>query len=214
MSAGEGWKPSVILALGGALALVGLGLKLALPALGAGIGLAIAIASGGVAVAGQVASWALPVGAVALAGAGAGTAVIVLARVVRGAAERPFEWLLPVLSVGSGLLVEVSREFYPGDALRRILFGATSSLLMAGGGVLWHRGRALPRCVAAGLWALPPVIVLAHSAASRGLGSLASAAGAIPFSTWIAAGGFLLVALGVAFLHYAARQPAGTPAVR
>jgi hypothetical protein len=135
-------------------------LKLVLPAIGVAIGLGVATATSGLATAGVVATWFAPVAA-------GGTAVIalmvslrVLNIVTQSAADKPYEWTLPLLGVAAGILVNLSEDLVIQQPPMRLMFGGIAALWVVIAGACYKRKGWRWKVTAALLYLLLPSAAL------------------------------------------------------
>ena len=200
----ESWAAILV---GAGVALVGFGwcCKLAIPAFGAAVGIAVAVISGGLVGSGIVASWVVPVASAGLAIGGGAGGLYILVKVVKSASKKPFEWILPVLSVFSGFIVDLCKEVYAGDAILRIAFGAITVAVFLGGGLLWRTRRASNCIMGTFLYLLPPSLVLLQFS-QRSQKTLPESIGEVPTNEWFAVAGLLMILMVVAFLSFSLKD--------
>lgn len=163
-------NPLWLLAAGVSGFLILLGLSFLLPpvikAFGAAGGLATATAATGFATAGITASWLPTLATASMAAAAGGTTYLVVHRVVREGTKQPFEWLLPLFTILTGLMVDLTKDSLFGNNTQRALFvGATAGFLL-GGGILMRNPRLTVRVIG---FVLPflPLAAVWFLAASR-----------------------------------------------
>ena len=163
-------SPFVIAALGIAGGAVLWGIAQVLPALAeaAGIlisavaasgGLAFAVATTGFASAGSVVSWLPTAATVGVAAAGVGTTYLVVERIVEKGKEKPYEWLLPALSLLAVFFVDLTKDQLLSTVTERAIYALTTGILTVGGGFLLMQRRIAVRAIGFILPFFPSVAV-------------------------------------------------------
>jgi hypothetical protein len=104
-------------------------------------------------------SWVAPVAGGVTAG-GAAIGVIYVYRVVlKKAKEDPFEWLLPIISLVGGFVLDFSAElFYENNEFEKIFYKAATGMVFLGGGLLWKQRSKILKGIGT-LFLLSPVIM-------------------------------------------------------
>ena len=204
MNGNDLWKkPSFVLAagLGGGAILWGLSqcvkwLGFAVGKIIQGIGAAVVIAgtagAAGLTAAGTLAG-PITVSTYALVAIAVSGVTAVGWKIVKVSRKEPYECALAIFGVISILLVDIAKEFYYGEPLRRAIFAAASGLLVLLGGALFKMRGIIYKTV--GLICLfgTPSFVLA-SAISRGEnGDLWATLKCIPRGTLAALGGMIAI---------------------
>jgi hypothetical protein len=91
--------------------------SVALPAAGVAAGLAWSIGATGTAVGISVTPTLVQLATYGLAGAGVGSATFVIVKVAKRVQQEPFQWLLPILGVVNGFLVQVCSDYWSGPKI-------------------------------------------------------------------------------------------------
>jgi hypothetical protein len=181
------------------------GLVFLIPNLIIAVGTAIGLAFGGGAVAASAVPWAAPVAAVGLGATGGAMTIIVLVRAVKHASEEPYDWVVPILGIGGGLILDVAKEFALGNVAVKIALSAVVAFLVVVAGACYKKGGLLWCAVAILLILLPPIYVLAQNLNSNAREGLREALRTIPGGTWLRIGGFIVAGVSVALLRHLTR---------
>lgn len=187
--AGVGWAISQILRAIGQI----------LPALGTGLGNVLAGAIHGT-VSGVVVGWATTIGIVGATAVAGGAGVLLVIKVVEQTKVKPFYPTVAVLSVMQTFLLDLAKEFWPGERLVKFLFKASTALLFAVSAALWVRGGWRGRVCAVLLYLLLPAMVLIEATKPYIGQPLSAVVAQVDYGVWFALGGFLLFAFAVLLL--------------
>lgn len=110
-----------------AIIAIGLAFGLGLAGLGIGIGLAIAVVKGQIISSVQ---WVVPVSTVALTGGLTVGVTMITVRGFKQAVKEPYYWLIPILAIFSGSIVDLCKEIYPtNNKIIKAIFGTITLLL-------------------------------------------------------------------------------------
>jgi energy-converting hydrogenase Eha subunit C len=197
-------NPLVIIAIGIAAAAViaglGWGLGQLLKFLCIGIGIAASIIAGTTAVGTVIASWVIPATATGLGAAGIFVTATVLFNVTVKVKKKPYEWLVPLLGVFSGFLINLSKEYYFDVPIAKIIFATISALLVVVGGVLFKKKRISYKVIALFLFFAPPLTILLSDILFQGKDTLLIALQSVHWSTWVSVIGLTAIAIMIMVL--------------
>lgn len=165
-------SPAIIIAVGIAVAAILWGLaQLALPvfegmgilikAFGAAIGLVIAVGTTGLATAGTTAAWLAPTATVSVAIASIGVTYKVLHTVVNNAKDKPYECLLPILTMLAVVSVDLTKDALLSTTIERALYALATGLCTLGGGFLLLSDRRFIRAIGFLLPFIPSIAICA-----------------------------------------------------
>lgn len=188
-----------VLAAGAAIALVLWGLSVFLPALGVALGLAWSVGSTGTAVGISAAPGLVSAATYGLFLAGGGSAIYVAVNIAERAQREPFQWLLPVLAVVNGFLVQICSEYWHGPKLVWLILSTISALLVVIGGALYVQGSVVLKGLGFLLHLLIPLIVLL-SITSASASTIEAAILEVPVRAWLLLTAMVLVAVTLAAL--------------
>jgi len=172
-----------------------------LPAIGVMIGLAVAVSTTGLATAGAVASWTVPVASVALAVAGGSALVVVLVKAGKEAASEPFEWLVPLLGILGGLMLDVAKEFGIHNEMVKIAVTTVIAFLVVVAGACWKSPNTSWKLVAVFLLIIPPAAILVREIDASAASRLSEALYSIPPGVWSRLGFFAAIGIFIGILH-------------
>lgn len=191
---------AVLIVAGGAgIAFVLWGLSLFVPALGLAAGLAWSVGTTGTAVGVSVAPVVVEAAAYGLAGAGVGSAIYVVVNIARRAQREPFQWLLPILGVVNGFLVQVCSDYWPGPKPVWLVLSTISALMVVASGALYTRESLVLKVLGFILNLLVPLVVLL-CITSVSTSSIETAIQEVPLRAWLLVSAMALVAVAIAVL--------------
>lgn len=203
-------NPTLVVAYGVAIALaifaVGISTQWLVPALGAGFGIATTIISKGLVTTDSDLSWVIPAGAGGIALIGGVAVVLLLMRIVKSAAGRPYLAVLPLLAVLAGFSADMAKDFYPNLPLVRIGFCAVTSVLFVMGGLWWRRYGLLSKIAGTLLILISPLVILAHGVRGSIDQGLSTALGNVTTQSWIALGGLMTILVVTGLLAFTLGQ--------
>ncbi|MHC5058981.1 MAG: hypothetical protein ACYTKD_30370 [Planctomycetota bacterium] len=110
------------------------------------------------------------------------------------AAGKPYEWAFPVLSVASGLLIEVTKEVFVDAAITKVIFGGCILLLYVLGGIAWRMPGLATKIIAVALYLVGPGIVFGYAIRHNVKNGLGVAVSRVPYSVWVTLGLWILLA--------------------
>lgn len=181
------------------IAIICVGLSFLLPALGVAAGLAWSIGTTGSAVGISVTPIVVSAAGYGLAGAGLASATYVVVHITKQVQKEPFRWLLPVLGVFNGLLVQICSDYWEGPKLVWTGIAAISALLVVVGGVLYsYQSRSLMVLGFLLHLFIPLVVVLCIT--SNSSSSIHAAIQVVPVRAWLLLGLMAFLALAIAIL--------------
>ncbi|SEJ53295.1 hypothetical protein SAMN05216327_11265 [Dyadobacter sp. SG02] len=198
-------NPSIIIAIGVALALVILALGWVLPtilyALGCMVSIAVTGSVAGVAITAEVSkysAWFLGV-------TGTAGTVLIVAKINKLVKDEPFKWTVPILSVLTGFLVNLCDEYYPGSKFEWYILSGIAALLTIVGGVLYEQKSRWVKVAGIVAHLLIPFIILlgiVFNPDSNSEKSIQKAVLQIPWLVWGCLIGTLLVSIVVAVIAF------------
>lgn len=195
------FKQNIAFILIGAIgiAIVLVALYFLLPALGIAAGLAWSIGTTGSAVGVSVTPIVASAAGYGLAGAGIASTTYVVVHIAKQAQKEPFQWLLPVLGVLNGLIVQVCSDYWMGPKLVWTGLAAISALLIVVGGVLYAYQSRILKVLGFLLHLLIPLVVVL-GITSNSSSSIHAAIQDVPFRAWFLLGLMALMAFVIAIL--------------
>jgi hypothetical protein len=162
-----------------------------------GIGIACGILIGTIA----TVSWIVPIAGTALTVCSGVGATYLIVKIFKQASKKPFEWLVPILAILLGVIVELCKEAYEAEPIRRIIFAGVTALLFLIGGLLWKK-RKIGWCIMGTIiYFLPPLMVYGLYIQKKSLGFFEGLI-TIPGNIVIAITTFLVILGLTAFLAF------------
>ena len=201
MAENQEWPPARIVLAYTVVALGAIaGLAYLIPKTIIAIGAATGLAVGGMAA--TAAPWAVPVASVGLGCTGVTLLVMILVKATREASKEPFEWTVPILGIGGGLILDVAKEYALNNTVLKLAFSAVIAFLVVVAGACYKKGGVLWRVVALLLILLPPALVLVQNLEASARTNLLDAVRLVPGATWLRLGGFVVTGCAVALLYH------------
>ncbi len=194
ISAVVGITAGVVLALWLLIPVVSTAICQIITAVGAAAAMVVAAATSGVVAGVTVAPAALYVVGGIVTAWGAVQAYSVVVNVTRSARKEPFVWSLPLLGIVAGFMIDVAKDFYPGERFVKALFSVLTGVFILVGGYLFSLRGLTWKCVGVLLQFAPPMIVLAVVLTESGGQDLAAELRNVSSRTWLAVGAVFFVA--------------------
>jgi hypothetical protein len=181
------------------------GIVYLIPKLIVALGAAGGLAFGGAAASAATVPWAVPVASAGLGLAGGTLLIQILVKATREATKEPYDWVVPILGILGGLILDVAKEYALDNLVVKIALSAAVAFLIVVAGGCYKNGSLLWRIVAVLLVLLPPIYVLQQNLQASTADSFLAAVRGVPGTTWIRIGGFVVTGLGVGLLRYLTR---------
>jgi hypothetical protein len=122
-------------------------------------GIAFWVATTGFATAGSIASWIAIAATVGVAAAGASTTILVIVKIVEKGQEKPYEWLLPALTLLAVFFVDLTKDQLQATSTERAIYALNTGILTVGGGFLLMQRQVAVRAIGFALPFLPLIAV-------------------------------------------------------
>ena len=191
-------NPLVIIAFGiaGGTVIAGLlwGFGRLIEFIAIGVGIAASIITGTTAVSTLVASWAIPAATGLLGVASFSVTIVVVKKVSDNVKEKPFEWVVSLLGVLSGLFVNLSKEFFYDTPIIKIIFASISALFVAVGGFLFKTKQFLYKVIGV-ILILTPLVFMVLGIFIRGEDDLKQALLSVHWSAWVSVVSLFVIAV-------------------
>ena len=127
--------------------------------------------------------------------------VVVLVKAVKEAASEPYEWVVPLLGIVGGLMLDVAKEFGIHNEMVKIAVTTVIAFLVVVAGACWKSSNTSWKFVAVLLLSIPPAAILVQNIDASAASRLSDALYSIPLGVWGRLGVFAAIGIFIGILH-------------